>query len=82
MAENALMESIKKSLFDIGVSKLKESGRGFYAVDFLFVDDRFHIQAEAGFQMAEVLQISSSLRYDPLSGKITAGLRFGGEVRL
>ena len=82
MSENALMESIKKSLFDIGVSKLKESGRGFYAVDFLFVDDRFHVQAEAGFQVADFAKISGSLRYDPLTGKITAGLRLGGEVRL
>ncbi len=82
MSEDSLLISVKKSLTDIALEKLRETGKGFYNLTALYEGDRFWMEAEAGYQVADWMKISSTLRYDPLDGKFIAALRFGGEIKL
>ncbi len=85
MAEsNELMKSVKKSITDIALDRLKENSKGFYGIDFGFdgTTGSPWLKAEAGIRVADWLKLSGVLRYDPASGKIIAGGHLGGEISL
>jgi hypothetical protein len=73
---------IKKTLGDIALEKLKEIGNGFYSIDFLYFNEQFQIEAEAGVTVEPWLKISSTLFYEPITGNFIAGLRIGGEIKI
>jgi hypothetical protein len=80
--ETSVMDSITSALTTIATDKLKETGKGFYNIDFLLGDDNYLLSAEAGIAFSSLLKISATLTYDIVTGEFKLGTRLGGELSL
>lgn len=81
--ESSAKSTLKTALDTILASKkLTENGKLFYGLDFLWADDTLNIEGTAGLQVFPGLKVGSTLQYNPLTGKFSAGLSLGGEVTI
>ncbi len=84
MKNENLIKSVRESIADIALTRLRENGKGFYTVD-LGIDMSSGIpwfEAEAGFRITGWFKFSGIARYEPGTGKIILGTRIGGEISL